>query len=255
MLRPFYFLVWSALPCQQTVTLNKIQRGELMVGFRFGLIFSVSALLLCVQPAAAQPVSPTPAPPASSEWRIVQELTAAVQTLSATDSATENGSTILLGIGFVILAIILLAFLWKVAPPLFKLLADAAERERQAGELRLRLAESLERITANMNDYSTRKEDATRTDGAVEAINRHTDDAVDPLAKKADDIIKLLSDAADEREKRENARDAKLDEAIREMRELKNAVLKGDTGELNPAKVPVEPPVTAESEKKAEPAP
>jgi len=208
---------------------------------------SLTLLILFAAPLYAQPVTPVPPPPESSEWRILQQLVQAVQTMTATDSNTENSSTVLFALVALVLIIAVLVFFWKVAPPLLKQLADAGERERQNNELRVRWAESLERLSANMNEFSTRKDDKERTDGAVEKINRHTDETAEPIVKAVDNILKLLTDDKAARDKRDGDFDQKLDEAIRELRQLKNAVLKGDTGPLDPAKVPADPAAGADT--------
>lgn len=227
-----------------------IQRVRLFIeGDRMkALVILVFSLVLICSPVAAQPVTPAPDPPASSEWRILQELVQAVQGISASDNSTENSSAILIAVGFALLIIAVLVFFWKVAPPLLKQLADAGERERQNNELRVRWAESLERLSANMNEFSTRTDDKTRTDSAVEQVNKHTDAAEAPIVKAVDNILKLLTDDKAARDQRDNGFDKKLDEAIRELRQLKTAVMKGDTGPLDETKVPATDPKDAPHE-------
>ena len=117
----------------------------------------------------------------------------------------------------------------------------------------MRWAEVLERLSAQQSEFSTRKEDDHRTDGAVDLINQHTDEKTEPLVEAVDNILKLLTADKATRDKRDGNFDQKLDEAIRELRQLKTAVMKGGTGELDPALVPDTDPARAVREVKAMP--
>lgn len=205
---------------------------------------------------------------------VLEVATESAQTIGAAATVAVIVSVIVLVI-VVGGAIGLVVFIWKGGlKPLFGLIdkanqkADAAdkraddEREaREASEKRLteyrerqaaaelvkadaleRQVAASEKLAERMSKIETSEQAKQGRDDAVQQVNKHTDDTVEPIVKAVDNILKLLTDDKAVRDKRDGDFDKKLDEAIRELRQLKNAVMKGDTGELNPDAVPTEDP-------------
>lgn len=210
-----------------------------------------SLLLLAVTPVYAQPTTPQP-----TTGTVISEVAGATQTLGILTVVILFVLAVLAGIVvfFVVVA-------WRLGIPLVGAIQKATEAAQKAtdarDELQDKLFERLESgdreraVTADINrgtvkalgDMETKTEAKQGRDGAVDSINKHTDEALKPIAKDIERIIKKLDDDQDARTKRETARDEKVDEAIKELRQLKEAILKG-TGELDPRKVPDTPPGT-----------
>lgn len=212
---------------------------------RLTLTFFPLVLLALNVPVYAQTATP-PAPTGSAQ-AIVSDVIEATQTLGILTVV------VLVALGILAcIVVIVLVLAWKGLSPLLgtiRSLNTAREdlqeqlfKRLEAGDKeRARTAEINERTVNTLTTLETKAEAQDGRKSAVQAIIEHTDGALKPIAEQIDSVIQLLT--TDRREHAERANgldgrvdklDGKVDEAIRELRQLKTAILKGDTDKLPP---------------------
>lgn len=218
------------------------------------VLFFALVLLTGIVPVYAQTATPN-APNIPSS--VVRDVAEATQTLGVMTVVILVALAVLVGIvvffiiGALRVSAPLLTTIQKLIASRDDLQRETDEKERRQDEYRAQTAQSMklaaeaqERTVNVLLNLETRKEAQDGRKTAVETITEHTDGALKPLAEQIDGIIKLLVADQQEQARRANALDGKVDEAIRELRQLKTAILKGDTNPLDPSKVPDTDPAT-----------
>ena len=245
----------------------------------------ISGLLLAcfvsITPVAAQPVTPTPRPASSSaELQILNEISQRLQTMSSTSDSTTNAAVLMLGGAFFVLMLAALVVVVWIARgglvPIWQTITAERQRANQAeqSETRMQLAvvdqerradeyrsktaqamqataQSQERMANILSTVETSDQASRGRQTAVATITTHvtndgnlTRNDMKRLEGKLDRALAWM----------EKGDDPDIAAARQEIIEAREEVVKmGDTGPLDPSKVPDTDPAADSTLKEPDP--